>query len=104
MYERKDWRVSGWALELQELAVEGLTPSSRSARRFRKDFRIPYPFFLELVAHVKEKGGFQLRRRMRQGVHASQLSIRSEMSYWFTAVLLYCCTAVLQLLYCFTPA
>ena len=53
VYERKDWRVSGWALELQELAVEGLTPSSRSARRFRKDFRIPYPFFLELVALVK---------------------------------------------------
>ena len=47
VYERKDWRKSGWWLQLQE---EGLMePSTRAFKRFRGSFRVPYPFFVELV-------------------------------------------------------
>lgn len=58
VYERNDWSKCGWAVELKELEEEGTDPTSRSSRRFRRDFRIPYPFFLELVALVKERGWF----------------------------------------------
>ena len=56
VYERKDWRKSGWWLQLQE---EGLMePSTRAFKRFRGSFRVPYPFFVELVELVKQRDWF----------------------------------------------
>ena len=56
VYERKDWRKSGWWLQLQE---EGLMESStRAFKRFRGSFRVPYPFFVELVELVKQRDWF----------------------------------------------
>ena len=54
--ERKDWRKSGWWLQLQD---EGLMePSTRTFKRFRGSFRVPYPFFVELVELVKQRDWF----------------------------------------------
>ena len=56
VYEREDWRKSGWWLQLQE---EGLMePSTRAFKRFRGSFRVPYPFFVELVELVKQRDWF----------------------------------------------
>ena len=56
VYERKDWRKSGGWLQLQE---EGLMePSTRAFKRFRGSFRVPYPFFVELVELVKQRDWF----------------------------------------------
>ena len=58
MYPRRGYSTCGWAIELKELEDEGMDPASRSSRRFRNDFRIPYPFFKTLVALVKERDWF----------------------------------------------
>ena len=58
MYPRRDYSTCGWAIELKELEDEVMDPASRSSRRFRNDFRIPYPFFKALVVLVKERDWF----------------------------------------------
>ena len=55
VYERKDWRKSGWWLQLQEGLME---PSTRAFKRFRGSFRVPYPFFVELLELVKQRDWF----------------------------------------------
>ena len=53
IYQRKDFKASGWWQELQDEDLSDHT--SRAARRFRGDFRVPYCFFEELVALVKQR-------------------------------------------------
>ena len=54
VYQRKDYKTSGWWW--QELQDEDLSDhTSKPARRFRGHFRVPYCFFEELVAMVKQK-------------------------------------------------
>lgn len=51
VFPRKDYGKSEWAVLLQ---CEDLgDPASKAAKAFRRRFRIPYPFFLELVRLAK---------------------------------------------------
>lgn len=51
VFPRKDYGKSEWAVLLQ---CEDLgDPASKAAKAFRRRFRIPYPFFLELVGLAK---------------------------------------------------
>ena len=52
VYQLKDYKTSGWWQELQDEDLSDHT--SRAARRFHSDFRVPYGFFEELVALVKQ--------------------------------------------------
>lgn len=53
VFPRKDYAKSEWAVLLQ---CEDLgDPASKAAKAFRRRFRIPYPFFLELVNLAKRK-------------------------------------------------
>ncbi|CAB1103138.1 unnamed protein product [Ectocarpus sp. CCAP 1310/34] len=71
VYPRKDYNISGWAIQLQELKdleVDGIVgPTSRPARRFRESFRLPYPFFVELVALVKQRDWFPTGKQDASG-------------------------------------
>lgn len=59
VYPRKDYTKSGWWQELMELRETGETDhTSREARRFRQNFRVPYPFFLHLVELVRDRDWF----------------------------------------------
>ena len=62
VYERKDYKKSGWWQELQEEALSDHT--SRAAQRFRRDFCVPYAFFKELVELVKERDWFPTAARV----------------------------------------
>ena len=55
--ERKDWRASGWWIQLQDTdLVDYTTDAAKVFRgRFRGRFRVPHPFFVELVKLAKEK-------------------------------------------------
>ena len=51
--------MSGWWQELEELKETGLTDhTTREARRFRENFRVPYPFFVHMVELVKDRDWF----------------------------------------------
>eukprot|EP00904_Undaria_pinnatifida_P003324 jgi/Undpi1/12993/HiC_scaffold_7.g02657.m1 len=59
VHPRKDYTKSGWWQELEELQGTGLTDhTTREARRFRQNFRVPYPFFVHLVELVKDRDWF----------------------------------------------
>jgi Plant transposon protein len=45
-----------WMLMLAERTEQLSDSTSKAARDFRRDFRLPYPVFLQLVAAAKEKG------------------------------------------------
>ena len=53
VYQRKDYKTSGWWQELQNKDLSDHT--SRAAWRFRGDYRLLYCFFEELVVLVKQK-------------------------------------------------
>lgn len=53
---RKDIDTCAWAQLLEDEDLEDHT--SISAKQFRTDFRLPYPFFLSLVELVKGKDWF----------------------------------------------
>ena len=54
--ERKDWRTSGWWIQLQDTDLVDYTTDA--AKVFRGRFRVPHPFFVELVKLAKEKKWF----------------------------------------------
>ncbi|CAM9724983.1 unnamed protein product, partial [Ectocarpus sp. 4 AP-2014] len=59
VYPRKDYTQSGWWQELAELKETGETDhTTREARRFRQNFRVPYPFFVNLVQLVRDRDWF----------------------------------------------
>ncbi|CAB1104922.1 unnamed protein product [Ectocarpus sp. CCAP 1310/34] len=59
VYVRKDYTKSGWWQELMELRETGETDhTTREARRFRNNFRVPYPFFVHLVGLVRDRDWF----------------------------------------------
>ena len=51
--ERKDWRTSGWWIQLQDTDL--LDYTTDAAKVFRGRFRVAHPFFVELVKLAKEK-------------------------------------------------
>lgn len=53
-YERPDYDTCGWALMLKETGLLE-DPTSKEAVSFRRRFRVPYPFFLELVKQIKNE-------------------------------------------------
>lgn len=63
VYERRDYKTSGWWVQLEELRETAGDHTSRAARRFRTNFRVPYPFFLALVDLVKTKDWFPTGKR-----------------------------------------
>ena len=54
--KRRDSGTCGWAQLLKDKDLSDST--SITAKQFRTDFRLPYPFFLELVKLVKRKKWF----------------------------------------------
>ena len=62
VYQRKDYKTSGWWQELQDEDLSGHT--SRAAWRFRGDFRVPYYFFEELVVLVKQERLMLVKTKM----------------------------------------
>ena len=61
VYQRKAYKTSGWWQELQDEDLSDHT--SRAARRFRGDFRVPYCLFKELVAPVKKRDWFPTTKK-----------------------------------------
>ena len=60
--ERKDWRTSAWWIQLQDADL--LDYTTEAAKVFRGRFRVPHPFFLELVTLAGERSGFLREKRM----------------------------------------
>lgn len=58
VYPRPDYYASAWAIMLRDRDL--LDHSTRAARVFRRRFRIPYMFFVELVRIVKQRQWFTL--------------------------------------------
>lgn len=56
VFPRADYRASAWATMLRSEDLPD--PTSRAARQFRRRFRIPHPFFLELVKIAVDKKWF----------------------------------------------
>ncbi|CAN0370454.1 unnamed protein product, partial [Ectocarpus fasciculatus] len=54
--QRKDVKTCAWAQMLEDIDLED--SNSRTSKQFRLDFRVPYSFFLRLVALVKSKNWF----------------------------------------------
>jgi hypothetical protein len=50
---RADWAATPWMRMLTEQAEELQQAQSRAAKRFRGDFRLPYPVFLRVVEAAK---------------------------------------------------
>lgn len=50
--KRSDYRSLPWARMLEKVDLLS-DPSTREAKQFRRRFRVPYPFFLDLVQDVK---------------------------------------------------
>ena len=69
VYQREDYKRSGWWQELQDEDLSDYT--SRAARRFRDDFRLPYCFFEELVALVKQKRLVLLQTKIIRTIYSS---------------------------------
>ena len=61
MYQRKEYKKSGWWQELQQKELSDHT--SRAAKRFRLDLRVPYAFFLNLVELVRARDWFPTRSK-----------------------------------------
>ena len=61
VYQRKDYKTSGWWQELQDEDLSDHT--SRAARYFRDDFRVSYCFFEELVALVQQRDWFPTAKK-----------------------------------------
>ena len=56
VHPRPEYESSAWAVMLRDSALTN--PASKSAKTFRRRFRIPHPFFKELVKLVKDKAWF----------------------------------------------
>lgn len=54
--ERNNWRSSAWWIQLQDPDLQDYT--SHAAKVFRGRFRVPYPFFEQLVKLATEKRWF----------------------------------------------
>ena len=57
VYERPNYWDSSWGRMLQSRDLE--VPGSRDAQKFRRRFRVPFPFFKDLLTVVKEKRWFR---------------------------------------------
>ena len=77
--ERKDWRASGWWIQLQDTDL--LDYTTDAAKVFRgRFFRVPHPFFVELVKLAKEKKWFfrgQVDAAGREGIPV-ELKVRAR--------------------------
>lgn len=76
--ERKDWRTSGWWIQLQDTDL--LDYTTDAAKVFRGRFRVPHPFFVELVKLAKEKKWFsrgQVDAAGREGIPV-ELKVRAR--------------------------
>ena len=77
--ERKDWRTSGWWIQLQDTDL--LDYTTDAAKVFRgRFFRVPHPFFVELVKLAKEKKWFsrgQVDAAGREGIPV-ELKVRAR--------------------------
>ena len=76
--ERKDWRTSGWGIHLQDTDL--LDYTTAAAKVFRGRFRVPHPFFVEVVKLAKEKKWFFSRGQVdasgREGIPV-ELKVRA---------------------------
>ena len=78
MRERKDWRTSGWWIQLQDTDL--LDYTTDAANVFRGRFRVPHPFFVELVKLAKDKKWFsrgQVDSAGREGIPV-ELKVRAR--------------------------
>ena len=77
--ERKNWRTSGWWIQLQDTDL--LDYTTDAAKVFRgRFFRVPHPFFVELVKLAKEKKWFsrgQVDAAGREGIPV-ELKVRAR--------------------------
>ena len=77
--ERKDWRTSGWWIQLQDTDILDYTTDD-AAKVFRGRFRVSHPFFVELVKLAKEKKWFsrgQVDAAGREGIPV-ELKVRAR--------------------------
>ena len=82
VFPRKDYNNSEWAVLLK---CEDLgDPATKAAKSFRRRFRIPYPFFLELVELVKRKKLFSTTEKDAVG----RQCVPTELKVSITAVLI----------------
>ena len=70
VYQREDYKTSSWWQELQYEDLSDYT--SRAARRFRGDLRVPYCFFEELVALMKQKRLVSLQTKMIRTIYRKE--------------------------------
>ena len=78
--ERNNWRSSAWWIQLQDPDLQDYT--TNAAKVFRGRFRVPYPFFEELVKLAREKHWFsrgQVDASGREGVPV-ELKVREHMT------------------------
>ncbi|CAN0168953.1 unnamed protein product, partial [Pylaiella littoralis] len=62
---KNDTSTCAWAQVLEDEDLKD--PTSIAAKKFREDFRVPYPFFLRLVELVKKKDWFATAQRDAYG-------------------------------------
>ena len=77
--ERRDWRTSAWWIQLQDPDL--LDYTSHAAKVFRGRFRVPHPFFVELVKLAKGRKWFspgQVDAAGREGIPV-ELKVRARM-------------------------
>ena len=80
VYLRGEYKKSEWWVQLEELKATASDHTSRAARRFRQNFRVPYPFFLALVDLVMARDWFPTGKKDASGRPAIpvELKVRSQ--------------------------
>ena len=72
--KRRDWRTSAWWIQLQDSDL--LDYTTDAAKDFRTRFRVPHPFFLELVELAKNKEWFSTGDRDAAGRNAIPIELK----------------------------
>lgn len=75
---RPDYSESEWGKLLKSDSLND--PISGDAKLFRKQFRVPYPFFLKLVKLVKEKEWFPRRSKDIAGQDCIPIELKVSLS------------------------
>ncbi|CAN0312837.1 unnamed protein product [Ectocarpus sp. 4 AP-2014] len=78
--QRKDVETCAWAQLLEDKDLEDST--SITAKQFRVDFRVPYTFFLRLVALVKSKNWFSTA--VKDAVGRASHPVEHKVLAWLT--------------------
>ena len=78
VYDRPDYNESPWARMLRDQRLHQL--GTREARVFRRNFRLPYPVFVELMKMVKELRWFTARAMDVSGRPCIPLELKVRLS------------------------